>query len=224
MSPAAALLEIDDLHVTIQSMEALRGFSLAIAPREMVGLIGRNGAGKTTLMRTIMGHLPPVRGTLRFAGEDLRKVARHARAARGIGYMPEDRQLVPELTVEENILLPTWVTRSLNGPERLSFVYGILPEVAEMRGRKALLLSGGQQKLVALCRALTVGTRLLLLDEPFEGVAPALSQRLSEVIAGLKGTDLAVLITQSELNHSRTLFDHEYVIERGVAGEVRSAA
>ena len=174
MNPADALLEIEDLHVTIQSMEALRGFSLAIAPREMTGLIGRNGAGKTTLMRTIMGHLPPVRGTLRFAGEDLRKVARHARAARGIGYMPEDRQLVPELTVEENILLPTWVTRSLNGPERLAFVYGILPEVAEMRGRKALLLSGGQQKLVALCRALTVGTRLLLLDEPFEGVAPAL--------------------------------------------------
>ena len=220
----AALLEIDDLHVTIQSMEALRGFSLAIAPREMVGLIGRNGAGKTTLMRTIMGHLPPVRGTLRFSDEDLRSVARHARAARGIGYMPEDRQLVPELTVEENILLPTWVTKTLNGPERLSFVYEIMPEVADMRGRKALLLSGGQQKLVALCRALTVGTRLLLLDEPFEGVAPALSQRLSEVIAGLKGTDLAVLITQSELNHSRTLFDHEYVIERGVSGEVRSAA
>lgn len=224
MNPADALLEIEDLHVTIQSMEALRGFSLAIAPREMTGLIGRNGAGKTTLMRAIMGHLPPVRGALRFAGEDLSTVARHARAARGIGYMPEDRQLVPELTVEENILLPTWVTRSLNGPERLAFVYEIMPEVAEMRGRKALLLSGGQQKLVALCRALTVGTRLLLLDETFEGVAPALSQRLSEVIAGLKGTDLAVLITPSELNHSRTLFDHEYVIERGVAGEVRSAA
>ena len=220
----AALLEIDDLHVTIQSMEALRGFSLAIAPREMVGLIGRNGAGKTTLMRTIMGHHPPVRGTLRFSGEDLRSVARHARAARGIGYMPEDRQLVPELTVEENILLPTWVTKTLNGPERLSFVYEVTPEVADMRGRKALLLSGGQQKLVALCRALAAGTRLLLLDEPFEGVAPALSQRLSEVIAGLKGTNLAVLITQSELNHSRTLFDHEYVIERGVSGEVRSAA
>jgi branched-chain amino acid transport system ATP-binding protein len=224
VKPAGALLEIDDLHVTIQSMEALRGFSLRIAPREMAGLIGRNGAGKTTLMRTIMGHLPPVRGAIRFAGEDLSVVARHARAARGVGYMPEDRQLVPELTVEENILLPTWVTRTLDGPERLAFVYEIMPEVAEMRGRKALLLSGGQQKLVALCRALAAGTRLLLLDEPFEGVAPALSQRLSEVIAGLKGTDLAVLITQSELNHSRMLFDHEYVIERGVAGEARSAA
>ena len=220
----APLLEIDDLHVTIQSMEALRGFTLGVATGSMVGLIGRNGAGKTTLMRPIMGHLRPLRGRVRFAGQDLSSAPAHARAPLGIGYMPEDRQLVPQLTVEENILLPTWVSKSLDGYQRLDLVYGIMPELSEMRGRKALLLSGGQQKLVALGRALAVGTKLLLLDEPFEGVAPALSQRLSEVIASLKGTALSVVISQSDLNHARTLFDHEYVIERGANGAARHAA
>jgi branched-chain amino acid transport system ATP-binding protein len=99
--------------------------------------------------------------------------------------------------------------------ERLDFVYSVLPELVPMRERKALLLSGGQQKLAALARALVVGTRVLLLDEPFEGVAPALSQRLSEVVAGLRGSGLSVLISQSDINHSRTLLDAEVVIERG---------
>jgi branched-chain amino acid transport system ATP-binding protein len=220
----AAVLEVEDLHVTIQSMEALRGFTLRVAPGAMVGLIGRNGAGKTTLMRTVMGHLNPIRGAIRVSGLDLISAPTHARAPLGIGYMPEDRQLVPQLTVEENILLPTWVSKSLDGRERLEMVYGVMPELAGMRDRKALLLSGGQQKLVALGRALAVGTRLLLLDEPFEGVAPALSHRLSEVIANLRGTALSAVISQSDLNHSRRLFDHEYVIERGANGEARDAA
>jgi branched-chain amino acid transport system ATP-binding protein len=166
-------------------------------------------------MRTVMGHLKPAGGELRFEGTDLAARARHQRAAAGIGYMPEDRGLVPQLTVEENILLPIWVSKTLKAKERLDFVYGLMPEVADMRDRKALLLSGGQQKLVALGRALAVGTRLLLLDEPFEGVAPALSRRLSDVIFALKGQQLSVVISQSDLNHSRTLFEREYVIERG---------
>lgn len=210
-----SLLSVNSLEVSIQSMAALRGFSMNVLPGQMVGLIGRNGAGKTTFMRTVMGHLKPAGGELRFEGKDLAASARHLRAAVGIGYMPEDRGLVPQLTVEENILLPIWVSRTLKAKERLDFVYGLMPEVADMRDRKALLLSGGQQKLVALGRALAVGTRLLLLDEPFEGVAPALSQRLSEVIFALKGQQLSVVISQSDLNHSRTLFEREYVIERG---------
>ncbi len=212
---APNLLEASDLSVSIQSMQALRGFSIAVPQGAMIGIVGRNGAGKTTLMRTIMGHLPLVAGRVTFEGQDLAGVPRHGRAPLGIGYMPEDRQLVPELTVEENILLPVWVSKTLKAEERLAFVYGMLPEVEAMKDRKALLLSGGQQKLVALCRALAVGTRLLLLDEPFEGVAPALSHRLSEVISGLKGTALSVLISQSDLNHSQSLFDRQYVIERG---------
>ncbi len=209
------MLRIESIHVTIASVQALRGFSLELGAGRMVGLTGRNGAGKTTLMRTIMGHLSPTQGTVTFDGQPLGKLPRHRRAALGIGYMPEDRGLVPELTVEENILVPVWVSKTLKAEERLGFVYGVLPELREMRERRALLLSGGQQKLVALARALAVGTRLLLLDEPFEGVAPALSQRLSEVIARLRGTRLAVLISQSELNHSASLVDREVIIERG---------
>jgi branched-chain amino acid transport system ATP-binding protein len=209
------MLEVNDLHVNIESVQVLRGFSLRLETKAMSGLVGRNGAGKTSFMRSLMGHLYPSSGSMLFHGEDLTKLPPEARATLGIGYMPEDRGLVPELTVEENILIPLWVSPNLKAQERLRFVYSVLPEVEAMSSRKALLLSGGQQKLVALARALSIGTKLLLLDEPFEGVAPALSIRLSEVISGLRGTDLSVLIAQSDLNHSSNLVSQEVVIERG---------
>jgi branched-chain amino acid transport system ATP-binding protein len=209
------MLEVSGIEVAIQSVPVLRGLSLDVGQGKMVGLVGRNGAGKTTTLRAIMGHLPLGAGTIRFDGKALDRLPPHQRAPLGIGYMPEDRGLVPELSVEENILVPLWATRSTHCAERLDFVYGVLPELKNMRDRRALLLSGGQQKLVALARAMAVGTRLLLLDEPFEGVAPALSARLSEVIAGLRGGELSVLIAQSDLNHSRNLLDAEIVIERG---------
>jgi branched-chain amino acid transport system ATP-binding protein len=209
------MLQVEGIHVAIGSVQVLRALSLDVGVGSMTGLVGRNGAGKTTLMRSVMGHLAPTQGTIRFDGQDLARVAKHARARLGIGYMPEDRGLVPELTVEENILVPVWASRSLKQAERLEFVYNVLPELKEMRLRRALLLSGGQQKMVALARALAVGTRLLLLDEPFEGVAPALSQRLGDVIAGLRGQRMSVLIAQSDLNHSRRIVDTEFVIERG---------
>ncbi len=215
MNTTAPLLEIENLVVEIQSMPALRGFSMQVTRGTMVSIVGRNGAGKTTLMRSIMGHLKPTQGTVQFEGADLAPRPRHARAALGIGYMPEDRCLVPQLTVEENILLPLWVARDVDRKARLDFVYDVIGELVTMRDRKALLLSGGQQKLVALGRALGIGTKCLLLDEPFEGIAPALSERISDVLASLKGKGLTVLMSQSDLNHSHTLFDAEFVIERG---------
>ncbi|MBC7942056.1 MAG: ATP-binding cassette domain-containing protein [Chitinophagaceae bacterium] len=210
-----ALLEVRHLAASIQAMPALRDLSLAVGEGEMVCLVGRNGAGKTSFMRAVMGHLPAAGGELRFAGQDLKPLPRHARAALGIGYMPEDRGLVPQLTVEENILLPVWVSKTLDKTERLALAYRLLPEVQAMRERRALLLSGGQQKLVALARALVAGTRLLMLDEPFEGVAPALAQRLAEVIHALQGSTLAVLISQSDAHHGAGLFVRRYTIERG---------
>jgi branched-chain amino acid transport system ATP-binding protein len=217
------MLEVRSLHVAIDSVVALRGLSLEVGSGRMVGLVGRNGAGKTTLMRTLMGHLAPTSGSVVFDGRDLLALPAHARAGLGIGYMPEDRGLVPELTVEENILVPLWVNRALVTADRLALVYRVLPELLEMRGRRALLLSGGQQKLVALARALAAGTRLLLLDEPFEGVAPALSKRLADVIASLKGSEVSVLMAQSDLNHARRLVDSEFVIERGANVEAEAA-
>ncbi|MCR9219675.1 MAG: ABC transporter ATP-binding protein [Alphaproteobacteria bacterium] len=218
------ILSVENAHVRIGAITALRGFSLSLEAGEMVGLTGRNGAGKSTFMKTVMGLHKPREGSVVFDGQDLTRTPIHERAAMGIGYMPEDRGLIPELSVEENILLPTWVTPSLHASKRLEAVYEILPELQEMRDRKALLLSGGQQKMAAMARALAVGTRLLLLDEPFEGVAPALSQRLTEVIAGLRGQGMAMILSQSELNHSFNIFDRDFVIERGANVEADEAA
>jgi len=210
------MLELKQLHVDIASAQVLRGFSMTVGQGQMMGLVGRNGAGKTSTMRSIMGHLPLRQGQVLWDGQDLATLPPEARAGLGMGYMPEDRGLVPELTVEENMCIPLWVSKTLDEQARLAFVYQVLPELKDMAHRRALLLSGGQQKLVALGRALAVGTRLLLLDEPFEGVAPALSMRISEVLHQLKGAQLSVLISQSDLNHSSGLLDATVVIERGV--------
>jgi branched-chain amino acid transport system ATP-binding protein len=209
------MLELRDVHVDIASAQVLRGLRLQVAKGQMVGLVGRNGAGKTSTLRSIMGHLIPRIGQILLDGQDVVHMPAHVRAGLGVGYMPEDRGLVPELTVEENIVLPLWVSPTIDVNQRLAWVYEVLPELKAMSDRRALLLSGGQQKLVALARALGVGTRLLLLDEPFEGVAPALSMRLAEVIGQLKSTDLSVLIAQSDVNHANDLLDTQVVIERG---------
>ena len=208
-------LKLENVEVTIQAAPILRGVSLEVAAGERMGLVGRNGAGKTTVMRTITGLATLAGGKVFWEGEDISVMEPRDRARLGFGYMPEDRRLIPDLTVEENMLLPAWVNDSIDGPKVLAFVYDLMPELAQMSTRKALLLSGGQQKMVALGRALIAGSRLLLLDEPFEGVAPALAMRISDVITSLKGDGLSVLIAQSELSHSADLLQRESVIERG---------
>lgn len=209
------MLEVNGVSVKIGAILALKNFTLNIKKGEMIALIGRNGAGKTTLLKSIMGVNKLSDGIIKFNDINLANSASHERAALGIGYMPEDRGLIPELTVEENIVLPSWSIQNLDSDERLGLVYKIMPELKEMSDRKALLLSGGQQKMAALGRALVLGTQLLLLDEPFEGVAPALSQRLGEVIRGLKEQNLSIILSQSELNHTEDIFDKQFVIERG---------
>src|SRR5437879_13358674 len=173
----------------------------------MAGLIGRNGAGKTTLMRSVMGLVKSSAGTVRFQDHDLLAMPTHARTRLGIGYMPEDRRLIPDLTVEENVLMPAWAAGIADARQRLEKIYRLIPEVREFAQRKGLQLSGGQQKLAALSRALVCGTKLLLLDEPFEGVAPALAQRLAEVIAGLKKEGMSVILSECNLQHSRRMVD-----------------
>ena len=208
-------LKLENVEVSIQAAPILRGVSLEVGTGERMGLVGRNGAGKTTVMRTITGLANMAAGRVLWNGEDISNMPPRQRAELGFGYMPEDRRLVPDLTVEENMLLPAWVNKDIDGEKGLAFVYDLMPELTEMSSRKALLLSGGQQKMVALGRALIAGRKLLLLDEPFEGVAPALAKRISEVITSLKGEGLSVLIAQSELSHSIDLLQRESVIERG---------
>lgn len=209
------MLKIAGLSISIGSVTILRSVNLELREGVMAGLIGRNGAGKTTLMRSIMGLLAPRSGFIEFAGSDLLRLPSHRRAHAGIGYMPEDRRLIPELTVEENILIPAWATGVKNPNERLAKIYQMIPELKPFAARRALQLSGGQQKLAALGRALMCGTKLLLLDEPFEGVAPALSQRIAEVVAALKREGLSVIISESDLQHSTRMLDVVFRIERG---------
>lgn len=209
------MLRLSGVSVSIGPVGILRGVSLELAAGEFAGLIGRNGAGKTTLMRTVMGILPHREGTMAYDGSPLARVPTHRRVALGIGYMPEDRRLVPGLSVEENVLLPAWSARAPDAAQRLARVYEAIPEVAELRLRKALQLSGGQQKLAALARAMLAGTRLLLLDEPFEGVAPVLARRLADVIGSLRRSGLAVILSESSLTHAQGLLDRVFLIDRG---------
>jgi branched-chain amino acid transport system ATP-binding protein len=209
------MLSVNDLHVRIAAATILDGVSLTVAPGSLTALMGRNGAGKTTFMRSVMGLIPRSSGNIAFDGGDLGALPAHARAGLGIGYMPEDRRLIPELTVRENLLVPAWATRIEDAEARIARIYTLMPEVENLAARRAMQLSGGQQKLVALARAIMTGTKLVLLDEPFEGVAPALAGRLVEVLSGLKDQGLSVLLSESDSTHSEDLVDQVYIIERG---------
>ena len=209
------MLRIEGLDVSIASVSILRGVNMEVPTGKFIGLIGRNGAGKTTMMRSVMGILTPRQGSIFFNDAPLGKIPVHQRARNGMGYMPEDRRLVPALTVEENVLIPAWSAGIADPRQRLAEIYRMIPEVEAFAARKALQLSGGQQKLVALARALMCGSKLLLLDEPFEGVAPVLARRLAEVIAGLKQRGLSIVLTESDLAHSREMLDVIYSIDRG---------
>lgn len=209
------MLRIDSLDVHIGAIQILDSVSLELPTGLLGGLIGRNGAGKTTLMRSLMGLVPASGGRAEYQHHDLLALASHERAGLGVGYMPEDRRLVPEFTTEENLLLPAWATGNHGVEERLPWVYELMPEVAGFRDRRANQLSGGQQKMVALGRALVCGTQLLLLDEPFEGLAPALARRLAQVIADLKQEKVSILLADSNQQHAADLLDCVFHIERG---------
>ena len=208
------MLQVDGIQVSIKGFPILRGISLEIPSARVVGLVGRNGAGKTTTLKSIIGILPVAWGTIQLDGTNLLRVPAHQRARLGIGYMPEDRRLIGSLTVEENILLPSWASGLANGRERLAYIYALMPDVKELTGRKASQLSGGQQKMAALARALMSGTKHLLLDEPFEGLSPGLGEKIGGIVQELQRQGLSVLIAESDLKRI-SFADTIYTIERG---------
>jgi branched-chain amino acid transport system ATP-binding protein len=208
------MLQAHGIRVTIKGFIILRSVSLEIPTGELIALIGRNGAGKTTTLKSIMGLMPVSGGTVHLDGTDLLRVPGHRRAALGIGYMPEDRRLIGSLTVEDNILMPAWASRLQHAAARLAYIYEKMPEVAALARRRASALSGGQQKLVALARAVMSGTRLLLLDEPFEGLSPALGEKLAGTIQDLQRDNLSVLLAESDVKRL-TFAEKIYTIERG---------
>lgn len=208
------MLKLGDIRVTIKGFIILRGISMDIPAGALIGLVGSNGAGKTTTLKSVMGIVPVVGGSIHFDGEDLLKVPPHRRAHLGIGYMPEDRRLIGALTVQDNILLPAWARNLKTADERLDYIYRRMPELSPLIHRRASMLSGGQQKMVALARALMSGTKLLLLDEPFEGLSPGLGNKLAETIQQLQQDGLTVLMAESD--EKRISFaEKSYMIERG---------
>jgi branched-chain amino acid transport system ATP-binding protein len=213
------MLELSGVSADIAGIPVLRGVSLTVPPGGRVALIGRNGAGKTTTLRTLMGLVPAREGRIAIDGQEATSVPAHHRARLGIGYAPEERRLFGSFSVRENMLLPAQVLRlpAAETARRLEAVFTLLPELRDLAPRRAAGLSGGQGKMVALGRALMVGTRAVLLDEPFQGLAPALALRYAEALARLRQAlpDVAILITESNPELLRPLVQATYVIERG---------
>jgi branched-chain amino acid transport system ATP-binding protein len=208
------MLRVDGVRVTIKGFEILRGITLDIPGSGLIGLVGRNGAGKTTTLKSIMGIMPVSSGLIELDGQNLMQIPGHRRARLGIGYMPEERRLIGAHSVQDNLLMPAWATGREDENERLDYIYGLIPDLKTWAGNKATQLSGGQQKLVALGRALMNGTKLLLLDEPFEGLAPALGQKLGEIIQGIRHEELAILIAESD-DKRLDFVEQMHTIERG---------
>lgn len=212
------MLELKDLSVSIARIPILRNVSFEVQEGETIAFVGRNGAGKTTTLRAIMG-LVAAQGSILLNGQAVDHVQAHERPALGIGYAPEDRRLFSAFTVEENILLPARVAQLTQDEtnRRLERVYGILPELKEMAKRPAGSVSGGQGKMVALGRGLMLGTHLLLLDEPFQGLAPVLANRYAEALRALRDTDrsLSVIITESNPGLLKNFASRVITIERG---------
>jgi branched-chain amino acid transport system ATP-binding protein len=208
------MLRVEGIQVSIRGFMILRWISLEVPAGALIALVGRNGAGKTTTLKSIMGIMPVSGGAIQLDGADLLQVPAHRRARLGIGYMPEDRRLIGSLTVEDNIWMPAWASKLEGGKERLAYIYRKMPEAAELARRRAATLSGGQQKMVALARALMSGTQLLLLDEPFEGLSPALGAKLAQTIRELQRDGLSVLIAESDVKRLGVV-DMVYTIERG---------
>jgi branched-chain amino acid transport system ATP-binding protein len=218
------ILEIKGLSAEIEGVQVLRKVDFALAEGATVALIGRNGAGKTSLLRAIMGFMKVTGGAIAFDGKPLLEAKPHERPRLGIGYAPEDRRLFSTFTIEENIRLPAEVMK-LGAPEiarRLDGIYAVLPELADLRHRPAAGLSGGQGKMAALARALMIGNRVILLDEPFQGLAPVLANRYAAALRTLRDShpEIALLITESNPSLLRNFAERAYAIERGEVTEV----
>jgi ABC-type branched-subunit amino acid transport system ATPase component len=213
------MLKIENLSVSLAGSPVLRALWLDVYAGTTTAVVGRNGAGKTTLLRSIMGLVPASCGVIHLDDTNLSLSPAHWRTRVGIGYAPEDRVIFPTLSVEENLRLPCDVfgLTELQMQERLSHVLDVVPQLKPMLARSGAALSGGQGKMVALGRALMVGTSLVLLDEPFQGLAPALAQQYAEALARLRQSrpDLAVIITESNAALLTDIPNQILTIERG---------
>ena len=210
------MLAIDRLTVDIDTSRILRGISLAVADGELVCLVGRNGAGKTTTFRTIMGMIRPVDGSIAFEGAAIVGMPTYRIAQLGVGYSPEESQVFGELSVAENIELPTWTRpQGRDARTRIDRAYEIFPKLRQYAHRGGNQLSGGERKMVSIARALALDPKLLLLDEPFEGLSPAIIPSIGEGIASIRKLGHGILMAESNAHHIPDDADRLYVLERG---------
>ena len=205
------LLGVEDLHAWYGESHILHGMSFAVGEGEVVTLLGRNGAGKTTTLRAIIGIVTQRRGSVVFRGRELVGLASHRIARLGIAYCPEERGIFSSLDVEENLLLPPAVLPGMSVEE----IYAIFPNLTERRHSQGTKLSGGEQQMLAIGRMLRTGARLLLLDEPTEGLAPVVVQQIGGVIRRLKEKGFTILLVEQNFHFAATLADRHYVVEHG---------
>jgi branched-chain amino acid transport system ATP-binding protein len=213
------MLELQGIDTYRGRAQILRQLSLTVGDRESVCLVGRNGAGKTTTIDSIIGLLPLRGGRITFQGQDISRMPAYRRARLGIGYAPEDSGLFPDLTVAENFQICRWLAQSSgragDGGGVEERVFGVFPEVRQLTQRRGLNLSGGQKKMVAIARAMMLSPAILLLDEPFEGLAPVVVTRLIDAVRKIKEMKLSVLIAESNLANASRVADRLYAIDRG---------
>ena len=210
------MLSVKDLVVDIDGSHILRGVTIDVAAGELVCLIGRNGAGKSTTFRTIMGQRAPMSGLISLEGRSIVGLRPSAIARAGVGFAPEESEVFGDLSVAENILLPTWTRQTeRSAAEREALAYRVFPKLERYRERGGQQLSGGERKMVSIARALALDPKLLLLDEPTEGLSPAIVPSIVDGIASIRQMGHAVLIAESNLHHVPDFADRLYVIERG---------
>lgn len=216
------MLELDHVNTYRGVAQILRGVRLDVKEGEAVCLVGRNGAGKTTTMESIMGLLSVGSGKIVFQGRDITRLPPHERARLGIGYAPDDCRIFPELTVAENLQISRWLARGSgeSGPSSADEnaherIFAVFPEVRMLMQRRGLYLSGGEKKMVAIARAMALSPSILLLDEPFEGLAPVVTNRFLDAVKKIKGMGISLLIAESNLMTATRVADRLYAIDRG---------
>jgi branched-chain amino acid transport system ATP-binding protein len=213
------LLQVDDINTYRGPAHILRGVSINVDADEVVALVGRNGAGRTTIIESITGLLPVRSGRIRFRDEEITSLPPHRRAQRGIGYAPENSGIFPELTVAENLLISQWLSAKTgrqtadSGSEEGAL--RVFPEIRPLLSRQGLNLSGGQKKMVAIARAMALAPYLMILDEAFEGLAPAVVKRFREAVLTIKAMGIALLLAESNLLSAAAIADRLYVVDRG---------
>ena len=209
------MLEIKDLHVNYGAVHALNGVSMTVKDGEIVSLIGANGAGKTTTLRTITGLEKAAGGSITFDGHDLRKTEPSKIITLKLAHVPEGRHIFPQMTVEENLAMGGFFAERDQFQERIKWVYELFPRLHERRVQRAGTMSGGEQQMLAIGRALMSNPRLLLLDEPSLGLAPIIIQQIFDTIEQLREQGMTIFLVEQNANQALKLADRGYVLENG---------